>query len=73
MPDSGTIKKVFGLHAKAWGISWERFQELIAGRTHARRLSSLAEMANMAVLAASDQASGLTGTIVNLSLGSLDD
>jgi NAD(P)-dependent dehydrogenase (short-subunit alcohol dehydrogenase family) len=73
MPDSGTIKEVFGLHAKAWGISWERFQELIAGRTHARRLSSLAEMANMAVLAASDQASGLTGTIVNLSLGSLDD
>lgn len=73
MPDSGTIKEVFGLHAKAWGVSWEQFQELIAGRTHARRLSSLAEMANMAVLAASDQASGLTGTIVNLSLGSLDD
>jgi len=73
MPDSGTIKEVFGLHAKAWGISWEQFQELIAGRTHARRLSSLAEMANVAVLAASDQASGLTGTIVNLSLGSLDD
>ncbi|MES2152495.1 MAG: SDR family oxidoreductase [Pseudomonadota bacterium] len=73
MPDSETIKEVFGLHAKAWGVSWEQFQELIAGRTHARRLSSLAEMANMAVLAASDQASGLTGTIVNLSLGSLDD
>ena len=73
MPDSGTIKEVFGLHAKAWGVSWEQFQELIAGRTHARRLSSLAEMANVAVLAASDQASGLTGTIVNLSLGSLDD
>jgi NAD(P)-dependent dehydrogenase (short-subunit alcohol dehydrogenase family) len=73
MPDSGTIKEVFGLHAKAWGISWEQFQEVIAGRTHARRLSSLAEMANVAALAASDQASGLTGTIVNLSLGSLDD
>ena len=73
MPESGTIKEVFGLHAKAWGISWEQFQELIAGRTHTRRLSSLAEMANMAALAASDQASGLTGTTVNLSLGSLDD
>lgn len=73
MPDSGTIKEVFGLHANAWGISWEQFQELIASRTHARRLSSLAEMANMAVLAASDQASGLTGTTVNLSLGGLDD
>ena len=73
MPDSGTIKEVFGLHAKAWGISWEQFQELIVGRTHTRRLSSLSEMANVAALAASDQASGLTGTIVNLSLGSLDD
>jgi hypothetical protein len=73
MPDSGTIKEVFGLHANTWRISWEQFQELIASRTHARRLSSLAEMANMAVLAASDQASGLTGTTVNLSLGGLDD
>ncbi len=73
MPDSGTIKEVFGLHAKAWGMSWEQFQELIASRTHARRLSSLAEMANVAALAASDEASGLTGTTVNLSLGSLDD
>jgi NAD(P)-dependent dehydrogenase (short-subunit alcohol dehydrogenase family) len=73
MPDSGTIKEVFELHANAWGISWEQFQESIASRTHARRLSSLAEMANMAVLAASDQASGLTGTTVNLSLGGLDD
>jgi NAD(P)-dependent dehydrogenase (short-subunit alcohol dehydrogenase family) len=73
MPESGTIKEVFGLHAKAWEISWEQFQGLIAGRTHAQRLSSLTEMANMAVFAASDQASGLTGTILNLSLGSLDD
>lgn len=73
MPESDTIKEVFGLHANAWGISREQFEELIAGRTHTRRLSSLTEMADMAVFAASDQASGLTGTILNLSLGSLDD
>jgi hypothetical protein len=30
-------------------------------------------MANMAAFAASDRASGLTGTIVNLSMGALDD
>jgi hypothetical protein len=30
-------------------------------------------MANVVVFMASDQASGMTGTIVNLSLGSLDD
>ena len=73
MPETGTIKEVFGLHAKAWGISWEQFHELIASRTHTRRLTTLDETANVAVLLASDQASGMTGTVVNLSLGSLDD
>jgi NAD(P)-dependent dehydrogenase (short-subunit alcohol dehydrogenase family) len=73
MPESGTIKEVFGLHAKAWGISWEQFEEMIAGKTHTRRLSTLAEMANVAVFMASDAASAMTGTVVNLSMGSLDD
>ena len=73
MPETGTIKEVFGLHAKAWGISWEQFHELIASRTHTRRLTTLDETANVAVFLASDQASGMTGTVVNLSLGSLDD
>jgi enoyl-[acyl-carrier-protein] reductase (NADH) len=54
-------------------MTWEQFQELLAGRTHTRRLSTLEELANMAVLMASDQASGMTGTVVNLSMGSLDD
>jgi NAD(P)-dependent dehydrogenase (short-subunit alcohol dehydrogenase family) len=73
MPETGRIKESFEGYAKASGRTWTEFQELLAGRTHARRLSTLAEMANMAVFMASDQASGMTGTIVNLSLGSLDD
>ena len=73
MPESGTINEVFGLHAKAWGISRDQFHEMIASRTHTRRLTTLAEMANVAAFMASDAASALTGTIVNLSLGSLDD
>ena len=28
MPESGTIQDVFGLHAKAWGVSWDQFHEL---------------------------------------------
>jgi enoyl-[acyl-carrier-protein] reductase (NADH) len=40
---------------------------------NARRLSTLAELANVTAFIASDKASGMTGTIVNLSLGSLDD
>jgi NAD(P)-dependent dehydrogenase (short-subunit alcohol dehydrogenase family) len=73
MPDSGTIEEVYGLHAKAWEISREQFAGIITSRTHAKRLPSLMEMANVAAFAASDEASAMTGTIVNLSLGNLDD
>ena len=34
---------------------------------------NLAEMANVAAFRASDRASGMTGTTVNLTMGSLDD
>src|SRR6266498_1909957 len=73
IPETGRIKESFELYAKASGMTWEQFHELLAGRTHTRRLSTLAEMANVAVFIASDQASGMTGTTVNLSMGSLDD
>lgn len=73
MPETDRIKESFGSYAKASDITWEQFQELLASRTHTRRLSTLEEMANMAVLMASDKATGMTGTIVNLSMGSLDD
>jgi NAD(P)-dependent dehydrogenase (short-subunit alcohol dehydrogenase family) len=73
MPETGRIKESFERYAKASGMSWEQFHELSAARTHTRRLSTLAELANVAVFMASDQASGMTGTVVNLSMGSLDD
>jgi NAD(P)-dependent dehydrogenase (short-subunit alcohol dehydrogenase family) len=73
IPESRTIRDAFEPRAKASGMTWEQWQELLAQRTHPRRLMTLEEMANMAAFVASDQASGLTGTIVNLTLGSLDD
>jgi NAD(P)-dependent dehydrogenase (short-subunit alcohol dehydrogenase family) len=73
IPETGRIKESFEGYAEASGMSWEQFQESLAGRTHARRLSTLAELANVAVFIASDKASGMTGTTVNMSLGSLDD
>ena len=73
MPETGRIKEGFELYAKASDMTWEQFQESLAGRTHTRRLSTLAEMARMAVFMASDKASGMTGTTVNLTMGSLDD
>ena len=73
IPETGRIKESFEGYAKASGMTWEQFQEALAGRTHTHRLSALAEVADMAVLMASGQASGMTGTTVNLSMGSLDD
>jgi NAD(P)-dependent dehydrogenase (short-subunit alcohol dehydrogenase family) len=73
MPEAETIKRAFEPRAKATGMTWEQWQELLASRTHPRRLMTLAEMANVAAFMASDQASGMTGTTVNLTMGSLDD
>lgn len=73
MPETRTIRDAFEPRAKASGMTWEQWQEFLAGRTHSRRLMTLDEMANMAVVLASDKASGMTGTTVNLTMGSLDD
>jgi NAD(P)-dependent dehydrogenase (short-subunit alcohol dehydrogenase family) len=73
MPESATIREAFEPRAAASGMTWDQWQQLLASRTHPRRLMTLEEMANVAVFVASDKASGMTGTIVNLTMGSLDD
>jgi NAD(P)-dependent dehydrogenase (short-subunit alcohol dehydrogenase family) len=73
IPETDTIKEAFEPRAKASGMTWEQWQQLLASRTHPRRLMALEELANVAVFMASDKASGMTGTTVNLTMGSLDD
>ncbi len=73
MPESRTIRDAYEPRATATGMTWEQWLELLAGRTHPRRLMTLEEMADMAAFLASDRASGMTGTTVNLTMGSLDD
>jgi NAD(P)-dependent dehydrogenase (short-subunit alcohol dehydrogenase family) len=73
IPETARIRESFGLYAEASGLTWEQFEESLASGTHTRRLSTLADMANTAVFLASDKASGMTGTVINLSMGSLDD
>ena len=73
MPETRTIRDAFEPRAKASGMTWEQWQEFLAGRTHPRRLMTLDELANVAVFMACDKASGMTGTTVNLTMGSLDD
>jgi len=73
MPQTRTIINAHQSRAQATGMTRVQFQELLASRTHPRRLMTLDEMANVAVFMASDRASGMTGTTVNLTMGSLDD
>lgn len=73
MADSDTMEEVYGLHAKANGLTREQFQGIIERNTHSKRLPLLQEMAEVAAFVASDRASGMTGTIVNLSMGTIAD
>jgi NAD(P)-dependent dehydrogenase (short-subunit alcohol dehydrogenase family) len=73
LPETGSLREAFEARATALGVTWEQWQASLASRTHSRRLSTLEELANLAVFMASDQASGMTGTTVNLTMGSLDD
>jgi NAD(P)-dependent dehydrogenase (short-subunit alcohol dehydrogenase family) len=71
MPEAASLREAF--EPRANGMTWEQFQAFLATRTHPRRLMTLAEMADVAAFVASDRASGMTGTTVNLTMGSLDD
>ena len=73
MPETNTMKEAFEIKAKALGMTWEQFQGFLANWSHPRRIMTLVEMANMAVFMASDKASGMTGTTVNLTMGGVAD
>jgi NAD(P)-dependent dehydrogenase (short-subunit alcohol dehydrogenase family) len=73
MPESRVIKDAYEPRAKASGMTWEQWQASLASLTHTRRLQTLDELANVAVFMASDRASAMTGTTVNLTMGRLDD
>ena len=71
IPETPTMKHIHEL--KTPGTSDEQFQAFLGRTTHPRRTMTLAEVANVAVFVASDQASGMTGTTVNLTMGALAD
>ena len=73
MPATRTIRDAYEPRAMASGMTWEQWQAMLASRTHPRRLMTVEEMANVAVFLASDRASGMTGTTVNLTMGTVDD
>jgi NAD(P)-dependent dehydrogenase (short-subunit alcohol dehydrogenase family) len=73
LPETSTIDVVFRLHAKAMGISYEQFRSFVEGMSHNRRSTTLQELANAAVFAASDRAAGMTAAIINLTGGKVAD
>jgi NAD(P)-dependent dehydrogenase (short-subunit alcohol dehydrogenase family) len=73
IPETRTMKEVFEMKGKPAGMNWEQFTGLLANSSHTRRLMTLDEVANVAAFVASDKASGMTGTTVNLTMGALDD
>jgi NAD(P)-dependent dehydrogenase (short-subunit alcohol dehydrogenase family) len=73
MPETKTMKEAFELKASRAGMSWEQFQTFLANWSHPRRVMVLEEVASMAAFMASDKASGMTGTTVNLTMGGVAD
>jgi NAD(P)-dependent dehydrogenase (short-subunit alcohol dehydrogenase family) len=71
IPETRTMKDVHQI--KASKTTYEQFQGYLANTTHPKRAMTLAEVANMAAFMASDKASGMTGTTVNMTMGSLHD
>lgn len=73
IPETATIDVVFGLHAQRMGMSREDVQTMIEGRTLRGRLPTLDEVGNAATFFASDRAGAITGSVANLSAGSIVD
>lgn len=73
LPETKTIQVVFGIHAKAMGITRNEFQQRTESMAHTKRSTTLAELANAAVFAASDLSRGMTGAVINLTGGIIAD
>jgi 3-oxoacyl-[acyl-carrier protein] reductase len=72
-PDAAGVQEVFGLHAANAGTTLETFASTREGRILLRRLPTLAEVADVAALMASNRASALTATITNVTCGEMLD
>lgn len=73
MPETATMKKLFDTKGAKMGMTFDQFRNYLANWSHPRRIMTLEELANMAVFLASDRASAMTGTTVNLTMGAVSD
>ncbi len=72
-PDAPGLDKFFRQLAELSGVSREAFEAGLAERTLLKRLPKVAEVADVAVLMASDRASAMTGAVANVTCGDTVD
>jgi NAD(P)-dependent dehydrogenase (short-subunit alcohol dehydrogenase family) len=65
------INELLESRGKAYGITFEQFRASMEAMTHRKRLTKLEELINAAVFVASDEGSAITGTILNLTAGTI--
>lgn len=69
IPETPLIDEVWEIHGKAHGITFEQFHAVMEGATHRKRLTTLKELADAAVFAASEEGGAISGTVFNLTAG----
>jgi 3-oxoacyl-[acyl-carrier protein] reductase len=72
-PDAPGVEAAMRLHAENAGISVEAMEARIAENTLLKRMPRLADVANAAVLMASDHANAITGAVANVTCGEIVD
>jgi enoyl-[acyl-carrier-protein] reductase (NADH) len=72
-PEAPGVQKASEAHATANGMTREKWLETYKEQTLLRRLTTLEEVADIAAFLASDYASPVTGTAVNLTCGAIVD
>jgi NAD(P)-dependent dehydrogenase (short-subunit alcohol dehydrogenase family) len=73
MAETRTMQQTYEMGGDALGMPKEKLQEIVASRALLRRSPSLAETARLVAFLASDEASAMTGAIVNSSCGQVFD
>ena len=64
---------MFDEHAEIFKLIRQQFESQFAERTMLKHLPTLSEVANVAVIMASDKASPITAAVVNVTCGELVD
>lgn len=72
-PDAPGVRDAVAEHARAAGVTREVFEARIAEKTMLRRMPLMAEIADLAVVAASDRASSMTAAVLNATCGEIAD